>query len=62
MRHAHERLGSAEARDDPERTHWQHAYRTANLRFDEASHERRKALRAMDHVRSRLQEICANVK
>ena len=56
MRNAQSELAGTRESDDIVRTHWERSYRSANLRYTSAAHERRKALRSIDGVRRALSD------
>ena len=54
MRHARRKLANAARDDELSRSHWDRSYRSANLRYESATLERRKALLSVDGVRRAL--------
>ena len=54
LSHARRKLARTAQDDELSRSHWERSYRSANLRFESATHERRKALLSIDGVRRAL--------
>ena len=54
IRHARSKLANAPRDDEVSRSHWERSYRSANLRYESATLERRKALLSIDGVRRAL--------